>query len=50
MDADDTILPNTFEALNAVLHETKADMVSFQFQKIVDESEIHQVSQTGKYR
>lgn len=48
MDADDTILPNTFEALNAVLHETKADMVSFQFQKIVDESEIHQVSQTGK--
>lgn len=50
MDADDTILPNTFEALNAVLHETKADMVSFQFQKIVDESEIHQVSQMEKYR
>ena len=48
MDADDTILPNTFEALNTVLYETKADMVSFQFQKIVDESEIHQVSQTGK--
>lgn len=48
MDADDTILPNTFEALNTVLYETKADMVSFQFQKIVDESEIRQVSQTGK--
>ncbi len=43
MDADDTILPNTLEDLNQITQKTKVDIISFQYQKIVNKSEIHEV-------
>lgn len=44
MDADDTILFNTLEDLYNIAEKEKADLVSFQFQKVSNASEIENVS------
>lgn len=43
MDADDTILPNTLEDLYSIAEKEKADLVSFQFQKVRNDLEIKNV-------
>ena len=43
MDADDTILSNTLEDIYNVAEREKADLVSFQFQKVSNNSEIENV-------
>ena len=43
MDADDTILLNTLENIYSIAEKENADLISFQFQKVSDISEIENV-------
>lgn len=47
MDADDTILPNTLEDLYNIAEKEAADLISFQFQKVSNVTEIQSINATA---
>ena len=47
MDADDTILPNTLEDLYNIAEKEAADLISFQFQKVSNATEIQSINATA---